>query len=397
MKKNKKNQNEISSFSRKYKKKVKKSKKNKNIATISAQQHLLFKRIWAFMVFCLSFVLSVFSVFGMIDMLAMVREENTVNICIENRKHISKILCDSKVIKNPEFFDFYIDIFGQRKNIVCGTFKIKTNLDYSAIVSYLSQNNNRLDSDIVEVTVPEGKNVIEIAQILEKNKVCKEEDFLKYCKNGDFSKTSVISSLKNYKDLEYKPEGYLFPDTYKLYKNLDPKFIVRKFLANYKSKITYKGENDELSSIEEQAKKKNIDIQDLINIASLIQAEAANEKDMYNVSSVIWNRLNAKNNKKTTESGLQFLNIDATIWYPYRSKEKVPQNIVDKFSSKYNTYKNEELPIGAICNPGEKAISAALNPNKSPYYYYCHSKDGKAYYAKTLAEHNTNLKKAGLI
>lgn len=397
MKKNKKNQNEISSFSRKYKKKVKKSKKNKNIATISAQQHLLFKRIWAFMVFCLSFVLSVFSVFGMIDMLAMVREENTVNICIENRKHISKILCDSKVIKSPEFFDFYIDIFGQRKNIVCGTFKIKTNLDYSAIVSYLSQNNNRLDSDIVEVTIPEGKNVIEIAQILEKNKVCKEEDFLKYCKNGDFSKTSVISSLKNYKDLEYKPEGYLFPDTYKLYKNLDPKFIVRKFLANYKSKITYKGENDELSSIEEQAKKKNIDIQDLINIASLIQAEAANAKDMYNVSSVIWNRLNAKNNKKTTESGLQFLNIDATIWYPYRSKEKVPQNIVDKFSSKYNTYKNEELPIGAICNPGEKAISAALNPNKTPYYYYCHSKDGKAYYAKTLAEHNTNLKKAGLI
>lgn len=395
MKKNKKQSNDLSSFSRKYRRKVKKNKKNKPLASISLEQHRLFKKIWGFMVICVSLMLSVFSVLGVIDMLSMVRDENVVNICIENRKHISKVLYESKVIKNPEFFDFYLDVFGQRENIVCGTFRIKTNLDYSAIVSYLSKNSNRLDSDIVEITIPEGKNVIEIAKILEKNNVCKEEEFLKYCKTGDFSKEGTLSSLKNYEKLEYKPEGYLFPDTYKLYKNLDPKFVVKKLISNYKNKVTYKGENDEILSIEETAKKKNIELQDLINIASLIQAEAANEKDMYNVSSVIYNRLNSQN-KKNLETGLEFLNIDATIWYPYRNKDKVPEKILNKFESLYDTYKQKGLPIGAICNPGIKAIDAALNPNKTLYYYYCHSKDGKAYYAKTLAEHNVNLKKAGL-
>ena len=396
MRKNKNQSNDLSSFSRKYRKKVKKSKKSKLSATVSKEQHRLFKRFWGFMVICISLMLSAFSVFGIIDMLSMVRDENIVSICIEDRKHISKVLFESKVIKNPEFFDFYLDVFGQRKNIVCGTFRIKTNLDYSAIVSYLSKNSNRLDSDIVEITIPEGKNVIEIAKILEKGNVCKAEDFLKYCKSGDFRKDSILSSLKNYEKLEYKPEGYLFPDTYKLYKNLDPKFIVKKFLSNYKNKITYKGENDDILSIEEMAKKKNIDTQDLINIASLIQAEAANEKDMYNVSSVIHNRLIAQN-RKNPESGLEFLNIDATIWYPYRSKDKVPEKIVNKFESLYNTYKQKGLPIGAICNPGMKAINAALNPNKTPFLYYCHNKDGKAYYARTLAEHNVNLKKARLV
>ena len=91
MKKNKKQSNDLSSFSRKYKRKVKKNKKNKPVANISLEQHRLFKKIWGFMVICISLMLSVFSVTGIIDMLSMVRDENVVSICIENRKHISKI------------------------------------------------------------------------------------------------------------------------------------------------------------------------------------------------------------------------------------------------------------------------------------------------------------------
>ena len=388
---------DINSFSKKYKKKMKKTRYSKLQAKISPVQHSFFRKIWLFMVLSVSFVLSIFSVIGTIDMLAMLRDEKTVNICIEDKKNVSKVLFESGVIANPEFFDTYLTLFNKRKNIICGTFRIKTNLDYPAIVNYLSQNNNRLDSDIVEVTIPEGKNVIEIAGILEKKGVCKKEDFIKYCKYGDFSGYSSLVSLKNYSELEYKVEGYLFPDTYKLYKNLDPKYVVRKFLSNYKEKITYKGENDELLSIEEKAKNKNMDIQDIINIASLIQAEAANEKDMYNVSSVIHNRLGVYNKKiKTKEYGLEKLCVDATIWYPYRNRESVPKDIVEKYQSPYNTYVSEGLPKGCICSPGAKAIDAALNPNKTSFFYYCHSKDGKAYYAKTLSEHNANLKKAGL-
>ena len=57
----------------------------------------------------------------------------------------------------------------------------------------------------------------------------------------------------------------------------------------------------------------------------------------------------------------------------------------------YNTYSATGLTPGAICNPGMDAIKAALNPNDTGYYYFCHDEDGNAYYASTIYEHNANL------
>ncbi len=73
-----------------------------------------------------------------------------------------------------------------------------------------------------------------------------------------------------------------------------------------------------------------------------------------------------------------------------------PPIIRNTYKSRYDTYTVKGLPAGAICNPGLDAIDAALNPADTAYYYFCHSKKGKAYYAKTLAGHEANLKKAGL-
>ena len=69
--------------------------------------------------------------------------------------------------------------------------------------------------------------------------------------------------------------------------------------------------------------------------------------------------------------------------------------MIETYERPYDTYKNEGLPIGPICNPGMVAIDAALNPKNTQYYYFCHSNERKPFYAKTLAEHETNLKKAG--
>ena len=86
----------------------------------------------------------------------------------------------------------------------------------------------------------------------------------------------------------------------------------------------------------------------------------------------------------------------STIYYPYRTKAQVPEAQRDTYSSRYNTYNIVGLPPGPIANPGSAAIDAALNPAKTDYYYFCHSADGKAYYAKTAEQHQKNLKKAGL-
>jgi UPF0755 protein len=129
----------------------------------------------------------------------------------------------------------------------------------------------------------------------------------------------------------------------------------------------------------------------LLTLASMIQAEAADKDDMAKVSSVFHNRLNSGG-----KDDLLRLRSDPTTYYPYRQKSLVPAELRDTYKSRYDTYTIEGLPPGPICNPGMDAIDAALNPADTDYYYFCHDAKGKAYYAKTNTQHQANLKKAGL-
>ena len=382
-----------------------KKKHLKNKLKKSPERVKLFKIVFVAYIISMVLMLGQFFVFGTCDMLAMTREENVVTIEIpknSSQSKIANILYDKGVIKEKSFFKLFLILTGGAKKVIPGTYEIKTNKDYQGIISFLQSNSNRLDSDLVDLTIPEGKNILEIAELLEKNEICTKDEFIKECQTTDFNdKFTFLKDLNN-NDLFSKVEGCLFPDTYKFYKNIEPDVAIKKFLNNFEKKI-FSAEtldDDSIStSIKEQADKKGMSLKDLIIMASIIQAEAANEDDMYNVSSVIHNRLDTiKNSGKSQfgDFGLSRLEMDSTMYYPYKSKDKIPENIAESFKSKYNTYEIEGLPVGPVCNSGLVAIDAALNPKNTQFYYFCHDKDKKPYYAKTLSEHEANLKKAGL-
>ena len=131
-----------------------------------------------------------------------------------------------------------------------------------------------------------------------------------------------------------------------------------------------------------RAKEFDMTMDEVLTLASIIQAEAGDPAQMKTVSSVLHNRLNSKSHPK--------LECDVTIFYleqevqPYLTEDK------DRLNSFYNTYKCTGLPEGPICNPGMDAINAALNPEQTDYFYFATDKAGKYYYAKTLAEHQKN-------
>ena len=142
----------------------------------------------------------------------------------------------------------------------------------------------------------------------------------------------------------------------------------------------------------ELRQKKGMTLDQLLTLASIIQAEAANKDDMYNVSSVLNNRL-----QYGDQYDIFHLDCDSTTYYPYRNKDAVPADKRETYKSTYDTYTIEGLPAGPICNPGLDAIDAALNPNDTAYFYFCHNPEtGEAYYAETPAGHEANLEKAGL-
>ena len=264
-------------------------------------------------------------------------------------------------------------------------------MDYQAIITNLQGTSNRTDT--IEVTIIEGQSVLEIADKLEEGGALgNKAEFLQLCNSSKFDNDfDFLKNIKNPGERYYKLEGYLYPDKYEFYVNEDPASIIYKILNNYEKRMAEKQAFDgyeKLTSVNKMLEKSDdgYTLDEIMTIASIIQAEAADSDDMYYISSILHNRLNADDSE-----GVSSLGLDSTKYYPYRSKDKLPAEIAANYKSRYDTYDNTGLPPGPICNPGMEAIKAALNPYDSSYYYFCHDSNGKAYYASTIGEHEANL------
>lgn len=357
----------------------------------------LFKIVWFIMIALVSVVLAQYILVGVNDMLAINRPESTVTVDIPSEctlDEVADILAEKHVVDRPNFFKLYATLTrsAQKRAFTKGTFEMKTNMDYEAIINFIQTRSNRKDT--VEITFYEGETIQQFAQKLEENNVCKAEAFLEACNSDDFDDDyPFLKEITNKDKRYYKLEGYLFPDTYDFYEEEPPEDPINRFLSNYNRKV-YKKQKvkgyDEPMSIEDLALEKGMTTQELLTLASMVQAEAADEDDMKKVAGVFLNRL---------EFGQQYdiytLDSDPTVFYPYK-KSTAPKGFV----STYSTYDNQGLPLGPICNPGLSAIKAVLNPDTEKNLYFCHGVDKngnvKALYAKTAYQHKQNLRALGL-
>lgn len=364
----------------------------------------IFKIAWIVFLCLVSALLSRYILIGINDMLAVGKPSNSVMVEVKEGDSLGTIASNLKnqgVISEKEFFRLYARFTNHNKKFLPGVYELQTNMDYQSIINHLQNKANV--KNVVEITFTEGMNTLEYAELLEKEHVCSKDEFLKCCSSDEFNeKNAFLKNVANSSERLYRLEGYLFPDTYNFYKGEPPEKIINTLLANYNKKISTKTDLEnyqEKTSIAEIAEKKGLSLDKILIIASLIQAEAADSADMYKISSVIHNRLETLSSggkNKFGEFGFGYLQLDATVYYPYKSKQAKNKKSGNLFAPKYDTYKIKGLPPGPICNPGKEAILAALNPEKTEFYYYCHSESGVAYYAKTNSEHAQNLKKAGL-
>lgn len=246
-----------------------------------------------------------------------------------------------------------------------------------------------LPDNTVTVTFPEGYTIVQIAQKLEQSKVCSAQAFLEACK-----KPAAGIELDNADDRVFLLEGYIFPDTYEFYLESDARAVVDKFIENYNSKIT-----DEMK---QRAKTLGYTMDQMMTLASVIQKECdADIDECANVSSVFHNRLKDPASFPKLESDVTTFyvsqNLKDVIGYQDGVALENQNDEVKKYMKLYSTYYREGLPVGPICNPGLKAINAALHPAETNYVFFLTDKSGEHfYYASTIAEHNANGVKAGL-
>lgn len=246
-----------------------------------------------------------------------------------------------------------------------------------------------LPDNTVTVTFPEGYTIVQIAQKLEQSKVCSAQAFLEACK-----KPAAGIEIDNADDRVFLLEGYIFPDTYEFYFDSDAQSVVDKFIENYNSKIT-----DEMK---QKAKALGYTMDQMMTLASVIQKECdADIDECANVSSVFHNRLKDPASFPKLESDVTTFyisqNLKDVLGYQDGVALENQNDEVKKYMELYSTYYCSGLPAGPICNPGLKAINAALRPNNTDYVFFLTDESGEHfYYASTIAEHNANGVKAGL-
>ncbi len=170
-------------------------------------------------------------------------------------------------------------------------------------------------------------------------------------------------------------EGYLFPDTYRVWKDQLPLSLVLKQLNAF--------DKNTQGFVDESAKQGR-SLEEVVILASIVEKEARTPEERRVIAGIFLNRL--KNHMR--------LQSDATVNYVTNAGRARPSITDTQVDSPYNTYQNDGLPPGPICNPGKDSLDAALNPTKSDYFYYLHDDSGKVYYARTLEEHKANRYKA---
>jgi len=211
------------------------------------------------------------------------------------------------------------------------------------------------------ITIPEGYTIYDIARVLAANDICTEGNFLYWAQSPSFLASLGIRAPS--------AEGYLFPDTYVIPENTDPRDIIIR-LVNQTKKVIH--------DIQESIEVQYSNLHQILTVASLVEKEAKINSERILIAAVFYNRLKLK----------MKLDCDSTIQYGLKKfGKRLTYDDLDS-DTPYNTYKYTGLPPTPICNPGKRSILAALNPAQVPYLFFVSRNDGSHYFSKTLSEHN---------
>jgi len=244
------------------------------------------------------------------------------------------------------------------KKIRAGRFKFERPVSVMKLVRILT----RGGSFDIKITIPEGYTIYNIAGLLHRELGIDSVSFLASCKDS-----AVLNKLNIPGPTA---EGFLFPETYSIPKEISPDSIISIMFNEFQRRWTdeYQVRADSLgfSKLE------------IITLASIIEAEAHQKEEQTIISSVYHNRIKLN----------MLLQADPTTIYGLRKFDK-PLILTDlDDDSPYNTYRHAGLPPGPICNPGEDAIYAALYPDSTDYLYFVSRRDGTHIFSKTIQQHH---------
>ncbi|WP_413009805.1 endolytic transglycosylase MltG [Peribacillus frigoritolerans] len=287
---------------------------------------------------------------------------------------ISTLLEEQGIIKDARVFKYYIK-FRNESGFQAGEYKLSPSMPIEDIVTSI-KTGKLMKEAAMKITIPEGKQLIQIADIIagktgeDPKKVFKKLNDKKFVNSMQEQFPQLLTSEIENEKVLYPLEGYLFPATYDFYEE-------KPTLESIVIEMLKKTE-ETLQAYEGQMDKNDYSVHEMLTFASLVEEEATAQVDRGKIASVFYNRI---------KEGMP-LQTDPTVLYAKGShKSRVYYKDLE-VKSPYNTYKNKGLPPGPIANAGTTSIDAVLKPEKTDYLYFLATPEGEVLYSKTLDDHN---------
>ncbi len=281
----------------------------------------------------------------------------------KNLKAISRLLVHRKIISQDIPFRLLVRHRRMTTKIQAGEYGLSAAMTPEQILTILVKGQVLLH----RITIPEGLNLEETADRVERAGFGTRENFLHLARDPGFAQQLKVRAATL--------EGYLFPETYFFRKDTSQEKIIQQMVQRFHVVFT--------PQWEQRARNLGFSVHDIVTLASIIEKETGDSSERPLIASVFHNRLKRE----------MRLDSDPTVIYG------IPDfngNITRKdlqTVTPYNTYKIKGLPAGPIANPGKRSLEAALFPARTDFLYFVSKKDATHQFSKTLREHHRAVRR----
>lgn len=292
---------------------------------------------------------------------------------------IVELLDENKLIKNKFCSKLYCKL-NPLDSLQANTYLFNKNMSFIEMINIVNTGDTKYIPK-KRMTIIEGSTIPDAAAEVAKQTGKSTAEVIAIWNDREYLKELIdkywfLSDAILKDGIKYPLEGYLYPDTYFVAKSNN---TVESLTENLLDMTATK-----LNGIKDGIKGMNMSIHEFLSFASVVEGETQNEAEAPKVAGVFLNRLKVD----------MPLQSDITVLYAIGGKKHIDVTTAEThYDSPYNTYANRGLPIGPICAVSEITMNACINYEKSDYFYFFAKKDGSIVYAKTLAEHEKNLKK----
>ncbi|HFR3407491.1 TPA: endolytic transglycosylase MltG [Streptococcus suis] len=310
---------------------------------------------------------------------------------------IGKILVDNKLIKNATIFNYYSKIKSYN-NFQSGFYNLKQNMSVDDIAKALQESGTPTAQKEAagKILIVEGYTLTQIAQAITDNTKTEDkndktpfttEQFMATVTNQDFINRMVATYPKLFASLPaadsgviYQLEGYLFPAVYEYSDETTIEELVEQMIAAM---------DNRLQPYYETIAAKNLTVNEVLTLASLVEKEGSTDEDRRNIASVFFNRLNAT---MPLQSNIAILYAQGKLGQETTLAEDAA--IDTSIESPYNIYWTPGLMPGPVDSPSLSAIEAVINANTTDYLYFVADvTTGNVYFTNNIDEHNQNVAK----